>query len=137
MLSSSNLKKHKMLHSAGKEKNFVCDICGLATTTDWYLDKHKRQQHKRGKDIKCQYCEKLFRRVDVLERHIDSKHPETSAKNFTCTKCEKSFIFKSSLFVVKLYLFTYKISHTVLKIDNLALKLEPLAFRIGSFGLVL
>ena len=97
MLSSTNLRRHKIVHSAGKEKNFVCDICGLATTTDWYLDKHKRQQHKRGKDIKCEYCEKLFRRTDCLQRHIDSKHPDTSAKNFTCTKCEQSFIFKNSL----------------------------------------
>ena len=46
LLSRTALKKHKIVHSAGKEKNFVCDICGLATTTDWYLEKHKRQQHK-------------------------------------------------------------------------------------------
>ena len=97
LLSGNALRRHKMIHSAGKEKNFVCDICGKAMTTQFYLVKHKRQQHVRGKDIKCEHCDRLFRRKDGLRRHIDSKHPDTSEKKFTCTICEKSFIFKISL----------------------------------------
>ena len=88
-----------MTLSAGKEKNFVCDICGLATTTDWYLEKHKRQQHKPVKYITCEYCDKQFRRKEGRERHIDHKHSDSSANNFTCTDCGKGFIFKSSLYV--------------------------------------
>ena len=99
LLSRTNLKKHKIVHSAGKEKNFVCDICGLATTTDWYLIKHKRQQHKPVKDVICEYCDKHFRRKEGRERHIDRKHPDSSSNNFTCPNCGKGFIFKSSFHV--------------------------------------
>ena len=99
LLSKTALKKHKIVHSAGKEKKFVCDICGLATTTDWYLIKHKRQQHKPVKDVICEYCDKHFRRKEGRERHIDRKHPDSSANNFTCPNCGEGFIFKSSFHV--------------------------------------
>ena len=48
----------------------------------------------------CSYCDikcKTLWGFNGLKYHIDSKHPESSKKNFFCTKCNKSFIYNSSL----------------------------------------
>jgi KRAB domain-containing zinc finger protein len=66
------LKQHMVRLHTGKEKNYVCEICGFKAKVKITLTKHKRIHEE--KNLKCLYCDWSGRRKEVLERHIDKQH---------------------------------------------------------------
>ncbi|XP_059616062.1 zinc finger protein 791-like [Phlebotomus argentipes] len=72
-----NLKKHVAIHAI----EYKCEICGKYLTTEYWLKKHIRLQHKNNSDIpkciltknfRCVICEKTFRQLAQLRRHLKS-----------------------------------------------------------------
>ena len=67
----------------------VCDICGCALKSKYYLEDHKKSVHQRVKNYSCSYCGKVFASKSTLNGHIGRMH-ETLARKFKCDKCDFS-----------------------------------------------
>ena len=117
--SSSNLTRHRKLHSG--EKSFKCKICPKSFATKAYLVIHGRthsgekpykcdtcfrsfsqisslnshkKTHKGEKPYKCDTCFRSFARMYHLDRH---KRIHTGEKPYKCKVCTRSFTQKSTL----------------------------------------
>ena len=68
---------------------YKCDICEKLFSRPNILKKHIHVVHYKHKDHKCEYCEKLFSRSNSLKRHIRGVH--NGHKDHKCEYCGKSF----------------------------------------------
>ena len=77
-----SLDAHLVKHS--QEKPFKCDICDFATTSQVYLQIHKKVAHSIDKPYKCKSCEKSFIKEQGLIKHIRT---HTGEKPYKCDAC--------------------------------------------------
>jgi KRAB domain-containing zinc finger protein len=96
------LYKHKQRHSSAKP--FSCQICEKKFKSKYEVQSHQAV-HKKTNDFECKTCEKMFGRLVHLRRHQIEVHGKdfklfvsnlVADKNFTCSKCPKTFRSKLS-----------------------------------------
>jgi len=86
--SARGLKRHRKTH--GKEKNFVCHVCGFATYHEKYLKLHAwRHSHS----FDCDKCGETFQVKSELTKHM-TLHME---KNFKCNICGEEYALRRYL----------------------------------------
>ena len=109
--SSSNLVKHKLVHSSEKHENtkHFCKVCKMNFSNQNNLNRHQKETHYKSntnldfvedidesKVTKCEYCDEKFKRISNLKRHEESQH-SSNTKSYDCPSCEKSFSRKDNL----------------------------------------
>ncbi|CAL8068552.1 unnamed protein product [Orchesella dallaii] len=72
------------------EKEFMCDKCPSAFTTNSDLLKHQKQIHEEV--VERQACEKCGALVKNLAGHMRQSHPKKEDFRFVCLECEERFI---------------------------------------------
>lgn len=120
----AELEKHKKEHDtenmpelvnedaveeSSKPQMFPCDLCPKEFTSKFALKKHKENHiislqntppAERPNYIYCKYCKVPFRKVSLLNEHMQSEHGETVAtkpkqkavpKRYPCNYCKKVF----------------------------------------------
>ncbi|KAK3084648.1 hypothetical protein FSP39_016872 [Pinctada imbricata] len=99
-LKKDCLVQHKKrMHEDGKEKNFICDICGKGFKFSSDLRGHRRKHD--APTYKCQTCGRMFQRNSALIRHQNVHNPD---KKYTCQFCGKGFISSN---ILKVHLLTH------------------------------
>ncbi|GBM85213.1 Histone-lysine N-methyltransferase PRDM9 [Araneus ventricosus] len=78
---------HIQSHRTGKEKRFLCKVCGKAFGQKTHLNAHHRT-HTGEKHFACHMCDKRFTQQGDLTRHIRT---HTGEKPFECHICSKGF----------------------------------------------
>ena len=81
------------MHSHG-EKRFACSICGKGFIWKYSLRDHMTI-HMANKLYKCGSCDKEFRTLSMLRRHVSDRHDD--AGEFVCNVCNKQFRYVSAL----------------------------------------
>ena len=108
--SSSNLAKHKLIHSTDKQVvHHVCEDCNKTFSNENNLKRHKKEYHyenntnlnfvedmDEAKLIKCEHCGDKFKRKSHLKRHEESLHG-AKKKSFQCPNCDKVFSRKDNM----------------------------------------
>ena len=103
----TTLKNHiKAVHD--KIKDNICQICGkafaLSATFKLHLKKHETLKVKYKNDTvisKCQHCNKDFKHLGHLERHMRTVHnlnKPPKAKPFKCDNCSRTMVYRSEYF---------------------------------------
>lgn len=87
----SSLWSHKRLHTG--EKNFKCNICGLAFAKAAYLKNHSRI-HTGEKPYRCNVCGMQFSQSPHLKNH---ERIHSGERPYVCEVCDKSFARHSTL----------------------------------------
>nr|KAG5711160.1 hypothetical protein BaRGS_004804 [Batillaria attramentaria] len=82
---TSNLKKHKMVHTGVKK--FQCDVCGQHFMQKAHLQSHQIT-HTGSKTAQCGYCGKRFNRATDMRQH-ELQH--TKEQTWNCELCSKTF----------------------------------------------
>lgn len=80
-----------------RQKNHVCDVCGLGLVSATALHNHQKK-HAEGRDkIKwvCEQCGKSYAEKRGLDHHTRTEHLKILP--WKCDKCDKSFPLKSIL----------------------------------------
>ncbi|ESP02790.1 hypothetical protein LOTGIDRAFT_230332 [Lottia gigantea] len=93
--SKNGVTMHMRMH---EQKNdivrYVCDICNYECVilSDDFLNHFQTHGDKprKGKDLKCGYCNKTFSKVNKYEKHVKS-HSEYVASDKMILKCCKPF----------------------------------------------
>ncbi|CAB0044521.1 unnamed protein product [Trichogramma brassicae] len=78
------VKTHMKVHTGAK---VICDECGQAVASNYYLKIHKRI-HSDEKPFTCDVCNKGFRQMKNLVVH---RRTHTKVKPYKCHACDKSF----------------------------------------------
>ncbi|GBM13818.1 Zinc finger protein 782 [Araneus ventricosus] len=78
---------HTQTHRTGKEKGFVCDVCGKCFGKKYHLQAHEIK-HTGEKPFECLTCEKRFTQQGVLTRHLRT---HTGEKPYDCKLCRMTF----------------------------------------------
>lgn len=82
------------------DRLFVCTLCGKAFKRHCHLKEHlathdPRAQHRvRHTPYKCTFCEKMFAKPSLLERHM---RIHTGERPYACDMCPKTFNQKNAL----------------------------------------
>lgn len=79
--SKQYLKQHVKRHS--NVKGYSCEACAASFYTASDLANHKRTTHNKSKRFKCDICDYLAYRAEIIKRHR-AKH---SATNIPCLIC--------------------------------------------------
>jgi KRAB domain-containing zinc finger protein len=98
----SNLNRHKSDHCKGivveqQPQEMTCELCLTELKDGKMLKSHLQEQHMVERLYCCSHCDKKCKQFIGLKYHIDIKHPESSEKKFLCKKCNKGFIYNSSV----------------------------------------
>ena len=70
-------------------KNFTCEICEKAFSTNNYKDQHISTVHGEVKKFGCNVCNKTFGLKNELMSHIENNH---QAKNQKCKFVQKDLL---------------------------------------------
>ncbi|CAD7671312.1 unnamed protein product [Nyctereutes procyonoides] len=84
--SPSRLKRHGKVH-----EGYMCqkDKCSFVAKTWTELLKHVRETHK--EDIKCEVCQKTFKRKDYLKQHMKTHAPERDVCRCPREGCSRTY----------------------------------------------
>lgn len=74
-------------------KEYVCDVCGYSTITDYTLTLH-RKRHLGEYNFKCDVCDKCFISKHALKNR---KIVHLAKKQFKCDVCERAYFYKGDL----------------------------------------
>ncbi|XP_037902467.1 transcription factor grauzone-like isoform X3 [Hermetia illucens] len=82
------LKLHMRKHTRPAVNQFACTECGKTAPTKNALRGHIRYVHKSGRQYKCTYCDKAFKRPLTLKEHMAT---HTGDILYSCQHCTKTF----------------------------------------------
>uniref|UniRef100_A0A8P0SC60 Transcription factor IIIA n=2 Tax=Canis lupus familiaris TaxID=9615 RepID=A0A8P0SC60_CANLF len=84
--SPSRLKRHGKVH-----EGYMCqkDKCSFVAKTWTELLKHVKETHK--EDIKCEVCQKTFKRKDYLKQHMKTHAPERDVCRCPREGCSRTY----------------------------------------------
>ncbi|XP_053692403.1 zinc finger protein 431-like [Sabethes cyaneus] len=94
-------RKALRIHRQVKQREFVCDHCGLKLGTSFQLQNHIDQLHQKEKarpEFKCDICQRTFVSEKNLQRHKTKGHT-TSGGEHICNVCGKKFAAKENLWI--------------------------------------
>jgi len=81
-----------------RSKDFICDLCGFATTQASYLKEHRTRKHGLDemavKEFPCGHCGKVFSQIGNLQRHVAVMHEDPKLQ---CAECPQMFHHKREL----------------------------------------
>lgn len=66
-------------------KSFICDICGITTSTRSNIDMHMKVQHLNFRSF-CRHCPGSFKNPSALARHKRKSHSE-KLQDYKCRTC--------------------------------------------------
>ena len=83
------MKEHIL--TVHQSMRFACKICGKTYASSLSLRNHVRLNHegKKPPPEKCPHCEKIFKGIGTLKRHIDNVHEKK--RPHACHLCGLSF----------------------------------------------
>ena len=88
----TKLKDHMRIH-----KKVKCDHCDEIVPYN-NMKNHKMQNHDPERELRCNNCPYICKRVDNLKRHIKTcSKKEEKTNSFICSDCGKQFTRLSSL----------------------------------------
>ena len=88
------MKRHEMvMHSAGDGPH-TCPYCNKEFQYKYSMYYHKKLVHETVPHLKCQFCDKKFRRKQEVQLH---ELVHTGVKAFKCNVCDKAFRTNSQL----------------------------------------
>ena len=95
--SKPKLSRKKKRKTTSKNNLILCEICPiLQLSSIEEVRLHRQEKHMNGKETCCPYCDQKLKNFTLLKVHIDSVHPESGEKKFSCDECVIDFIFESS-----------------------------------------
>ncbi|KAL9881118.1 zinc finger Y-chromosomal protein-like [Glossina fuscipes fuscipes] len=88
-----SLRLHELNHN---KKPTPCNICGKNFKTINSLRRHKAYWHGMEKNLRCTFCDKIFRQERNLKEHIAI---HTGDQLYACPHCHKESRSKSNMYV--------------------------------------
>lgn len=84
-------------HIEENHKPIICEICKSSLPNSHSYKQHYRlcKRQIKLKTTICNYCNKIYSNVSVLNRHMRTVHE--NIRDFSCNICEKSFTLKTHL----------------------------------------
>ena len=74
-IRKSSLRKHLVLHTG--DSRFICyfgDCAGTVYPDVRELTRHMREKHKFERPFRCELCNRRFKRLDHMKRHMEQVH---------------------------------------------------------------
>ena len=68
-----------------------CSSCNKSFSCSSSLNRHLREKHKTSNLYTCNTCDKIYKRKDVLQKHVSSCHKNKKFKNFACPYCNHKY----------------------------------------------
>ena len=100
------IKSHYMAVHSGKEKKFLCNLCGFRSRLNSNLRKHIASIHGLSPDLStklsgyiCDQCGNTYPSFQILKIHINHHH--TNGRIHPCNECSKEFYTLKALMVHK------------------------------------
>ncbi|XP_022833980.1 uncharacterized protein LOC111361803 [Spodoptera litura] len=93
--STYSLNGHKLIHTG--EKPYQCTHCDYACRDTSTIRRHIERHLGISKDFPCSLCNKIFKRKDTLQFHLDEVHFELDPRKYPCEHCDKVFKTKNTL----------------------------------------
>ncbi|KAJ8675107.1 hypothetical protein QAD02_010893 [Eretmocerus hayati] len=93
--------KRKKITPPPPIKNFKCEFCSWATTSQVLLDFHIMRKHQPKKEYTCDHCGKAFSLKGDLKLHIRNKH--MTQVSYICDVCGQLCKTRNGLHVHQLY----------------------------------
>ena len=89
VLEKRKMKEHIL--TVHQSMRFACKICGKTYASSLSLRNHVRLNHegKKPPPEKCLHCDKIFKGIGTLKRHIDNVHEKK--RPHACHLCGLSF----------------------------------------------
>lgn len=76
-------------------QNYICDLCGVTTSSRASIANHMRYQHL-NIQAKCKHCHGSFKNPSALARHIRRTHAEKT-RAYRCRLCDFSSLREADL----------------------------------------
>ncbi|KAK3858028.1 hypothetical protein Pcinc_035753 [Petrolisthes cinctipes] len=86
-LRKCNLSAHRKRFHGCSDMRLVCEVCGLATTTQRDLRRHQLATHSKQKPFSCKICHRSYTAKESLNNHLRT---HTGNKPYEC-QCGKAF----------------------------------------------
>lgn len=80
-------KFNNHVHGLRKDR-YKCEVCGKAFSQLYHRNRHRSTVHAPRVPTECRVCGKVFQSPHLVERHVESSHPDGP---ITCKQCEKVF----------------------------------------------
>lgn len=82
--------RHDSLGLVGREREFICDKCGMKTNRKNNLLNHWNVHLKNRKKFRCEICSLKLSKLSHLKRHVKRKHGDIVEKHDVSTNVIKT-----------------------------------------------